>query len=253
MNQTLAERKRKERLEKLERIRRRQRRQFIAFLISLVLIIALAIYFLNSGYFRVKAVNFKGTSHIAEENLKKAKNMFTGKNIFRIPIKDVREILMSTPWVKEVEIHREFPDRINIRVIERKPVATITDGIQYFLVSDDGMVLEASDSQPELIQIADLPIKRLKPGDIVKVEEFNEAMKIYTNLPLSIKKKVSVISAPSTERIILYIRGVEVLYGMAEHLEEKNAVLEQILKKEGTSVISIDIRVPTNPVVKSQP
>ncbi len=253
MNQTLAERKRKERQEKLERIRRRQKRQFIGFLIAFVLIIVLAIYFLNSDYFKVKAISFEGTSHLAKENLEKIKNMFTGKNIFRVPVKDAKEILSSSPWVKEVEIHRDFPDKINVKVIEREPVASITDGIQYFLVSDDGMVLEVSDSAPELIQIADLPVRKLKPGDEVKTEEFNEAMEIYTGLPSSLKKKVSVISAPSLERIILYISGVEVLYGMAEHLEEKNAVLEQILKKEGTSVISIDIRVPTNPVVKSQP
>lgn len=253
MSQTLAERKRKERQEKLEKIRLRQRQQFIGFLIAFVLIIALTIYFLNSGYFKVKTVGFEGVSHITKENLEKARNMFTGKNIFRVPVDGAKKILMSSPWVKEVEIHRDFPDKVNIKVIERKPVASITDGIQHFLVSNDGVVLEVSDSAPELIQIADLPVRKLESGDEVRAEEFDEAMEIYTSLSLSLKKQVSVISAPSTERIILYISGVEVLYGMAEHLEEKNAVLEQILKKEGTSVISIDIRVPTNPVVKTQP
>lgn len=253
MSETLAERKRRERQEKLKRIRRRQRQQFIAFVTVFILVIGAAIYFFNSDYFKVKRVNIYGARHISKGNIDKARGMFIGKNIFRIPIRDVKGIFLSSPWVKDVKIYRDWPDSVNVKVIERKPIASITDGIQYFLVSDDGVVLEVTDTAPDLIQIADLPVKKLRPGEKVKTDEFTEAMKIFVNLPPFLKKKVSIISAPSVERIILYMGGVEVLYGMAEHFEEKNAVLEQILRKEGKSAISIDIRVPTNPVVKTQP
>lgn len=250
MNETIVERKRRERKEKLEKQRKAQQRQIIVFVGTLCIIVIALIYFLNSDFFKVKEVYVGKVEHISNTDIGKAKSLGEKKNIFFFPSAEIRTIFQDNPWVKNVEIRKDWPDRVIIKINERKPFGYITDGIKYYAVSDDGFVLEISDTPENLVQFADLPLKKPEVGSQIKSEEFSQAIKIFKSLPESFKKGVRVISARSPERIIIYMNGIEILYGMAEHLEEKNAVLKQIIQREGTAVISIDIRVPTNPVVK---
>lgn len=178
-------------------------------------------FFLSSDYFKIKEVRMAKTEHVKEEIKQKTESLLLGKNIFRAPISRAKEVMLSDPWVREVRIKRDFPDRIEVEVVERKPVAQISKDSFYYLISDDGMVLEKSLEQKELIEIADLPLKTVKTGSRLNSREFLEAMKVYRSLDRDIKKQVLVISAPSADRLIFYIGGIEVVYGQATYLPEK--------------------------------
>lgn len=253
MAETVAERKKRERKEKLELQKKKQKRQYLVILVIILALIVGIVYFMTSDFFNVKKVQVTGGEHIVEENKAGVRKLVLGKSIFRVPTGNIKSILSRNPWVKEVKISKDYPDRVVININERKPVAVLSDGISYYTVSGDGHVLEISEKPSQLVQIMDIPLKNLSVGEKINSEEFKQALEIYKSLPQSLKKDVMVISAPSVERIVMYVGGVEVIYGMAEHIEEKNTVLKEILSREGTSVISIDIRVPTNPIVKGEP
>ncbi len=253
MSETLVERKKRERLEKIRAARKRQQ---IRLLISggfIVLVLSLVFMLLNSSAFAIKEVEISKPEHVSQKEVEEAKKKLLGKNIFRAPVSDVREVFSQNPWVKEVSFKKRYPDRISVYIEERVPVGQIFFNSNYFLVSTDGMVLDSSQEPYEIIQISDLPLKNLKTGSVVKSAEFDEAMKVYKELPEDLKKKIFVISAASQDRLIFYIEGTEIIYGSAEFLAEKNQIIKEILSREGTRAISIDIRVPENPIVKTQP
>jgi cell division protein FtsQ len=253
VNETLAEIKRRERQKKIEQARRKQRIRLAFAGLTILVIFLILIFFLNSDYFKIKIVNFNQTLHVSQKKIDAVSSHLKGKNLFRAPFGKVRELLLSDPWVKEVQIKRKFPDEVQIKIVERKPVAQVAlDGF-YYLIAEDGMVLEKKANPEDLIQIADLPVKKLTPGKILKSQPFESAMKVYRSLSADLKKKVLVISAPSSDKIIFYLGGVEVIFGQPEYLEEKLMILKEILKREGSKAISVDLRVPDNPVVKTQP
>lgn len=252
MSETLKEIKRREREKKLQEARKRQRKKLLIFLAGFFATALLLAFFLSSDYFKIKEVRMAKTEHVKEEIKQKTESLLLGKNIFRAPISRAKEVMLSDPWVREVRIKRDFPDRIEVEVVERKPVAQISKDSFYYLISDDGMVLEKSLEQKELIEIADLPLKTVKTGSRLNSREFLEAMKVYRSLDRDIKAGAGDFCS-SADRLIFYIGGIEVVYGQATYLPEKNLILKEILKREGKKAISIDLRVPDNPVVKTEP
>lgn len=253
MSETFKERKRKEREKKLQEARKKQRRKMLIASFIIILFLTLILFFLNSSYFEVKKVEVSKTKNISPEIIEKSKSLLIGKNIFRAPIGKARQVLSSDIWVNKVEISRDYPDKLIVSIGERKPVAQVSKEGIFYVVADDGMVLKRSVESEGLIEIADLPLKNIQVGAFLKSKEFEEAMKVYRHLDPDIKKKVMVISASSKDRLIFYIDGIEVIYGDTAYLEEKNKILKEILKREGKKVISIDLRVPDTPVVKTQP
>lgn len=253
MPETLVEIKRREREKKLREARKRQKRTMAAAVAVFILFILLAVFFLSSDYFKIKTVNFSKTVHVSSKTLAEAEKILRGKNIFRAPVKKAAEVLLRDPWVKEANIKRKLPDKIEVVIAERKPAAQIAFEGFYYLVSDDGMVLERRHSPEDIVQIADLPVKTVKVGRALKIAEFESAMKVYKGLDSELRQKVLVISAPSADRIIFYLGGIEVIFGQAEYLDEKIKILKEILKREGDKAISIDLRVPDNPIVKVKP
>lgn len=253
MGETLKERKRKEREQKIKEVRKRQKRRLIIFSIATVLALAFVVFFLNSPYFKVKSVEIKGIKNADTRRVNEVRKILMGKNIIRAPLSRAKNLLLNDSWIRKVEFDRDFPNKITVKVSERKPVAQISKDGFFYLVSEDGMVLEKQVEPGELIEIADIPLKSIKVGSIIRSKEFSEAMEVYNSFDGELKKKVLVISATSVDKLIFYISGTEVIYGNAEYTEEKNKILKEILKKEGKKAISIDLRIPDNPVVKTQP
>jgi cell division protein FtsQ len=60
----------------------------------------------------------------------------------------IRARLLELPWVKDATIQRRWPDRIDIRIVERKPAAIWQHKGRMRLIDTEGVVLPADDLQP---------------------------------------------------------------------------------------------------------
>jgi cell division protein FtsQ len=253
MSETYAERKKRERLEKLREARKRQTRKLAILASSLLAAFLLALFLINSPYFKVKEVSVKRVDHLSESEEKRIEELLLDKNIFFAPTGRAKSALQKNPWIKDVRFRKDFPSKIIVMPVERKPVGQIAFDSRYYLIASDGMILDVIDEPAPLIQIADLPIKTVKVGTILKKKELEDAIKVYESLPENLKKRVLIISAASSDKLIFYIEGIEVIYGAPEYTEEKNQILIEVLKREGEKAIYIDLRVPDSPVVKTKP
>lgn len=65
-----------------------------------------------------------------------------GKSILRIPIELRRAQIESLPWVEDATVRRVLPNRIQVDVVERTPVAFLREGSNMFLIDAHGVILD---------------------------------------------------------------------------------------------------------------
>lgn len=65
-----------------------------------------------------------------------------GRSVLRIPLSERRAQIEALPWVERATVRRALPNRIEIEIVERTPIAFLRDGSDLFLVDRQGMILD---------------------------------------------------------------------------------------------------------------
>lgn len=64
-----------------------------------------------------------------------------GKSVLRVPLEKRREQLESLPWVEQATVRRALPDRIEVELTERAPIAFLRQDSDMALVDVHGVIL----------------------------------------------------------------------------------------------------------------
>lgn len=93
----------------------------------------------------IKKIKLSGSfEHIAQEEVESVLQAYVGEGFFSLDIHALQKKLGAKPWADSVSIRRVWPDRLDIIIIERKPVARWDDR---HLVSDKAVVFAADASK----------------------------------------------------------------------------------------------------------
>ena len=69
-----------------------------------------------------------------------------GRSLYLFPLADRYKTLVHIPWVKEASILRTWPNRIQVRITERHPVAYVESRSEsissWWLIDEEGVILE---------------------------------------------------------------------------------------------------------------
>lgn len=132
------------------------------------------VYFLFfSGIFQIEKIIVSGGEKVSEESVKA---FIPRENIFLIDVKEIeKNILNNFPQIGKVEIHRSFPDALNVLATERLPVALWCQEPRCFLVDNEGVIFEGSASETDLIKITG-------PKEILDKEKISQIMGIKEKL-----------------------------------------------------------------------
>jgi len=65
-----------------------------------------------------------------------------GKSVLRIPIDERRKQIEALPWIEEATVRRALPNRIEVEITERTPVAFVREANDMALVDVHGVILE---------------------------------------------------------------------------------------------------------------
>jgi len=76
-----------------------------------------------SPSFRVERIAWHGLTQLDETEMTHRFKSVMGKNIFRVDIDDMHRRLMAERWIKAATVKKDFPNRLSIFVVERKPAA----------------------------------------------------------------------------------------------------------------------------------
>jgi cell division protein FtsQ len=88
------------------------------------------------------AIEISGAAHASRSQIERVFSIDLGRSVYLLPLSDRRDALRTVDWVKDASIARLWPNRVVVRVEERKPVAFVTLGPSRFaLIDDDGVIL----------------------------------------------------------------------------------------------------------------
>lgn len=230
--------------------RRQWRRRFLAWkwVIALLLVIVLlcvgiwAAYF--SSWLQVKGADVEGDLTMATPaQVEQFADVPLGDPLLTADLDGVRlRVLANLPVVKSVDVSREWPDKILIKVTERTPVAVVSIGGRLRALDSSGAVFWHYAKAP-----AGLP--RVTSSTGTDSQALSEAAKVAAALPPALDQRVDHVLVTTVDDISLSLRdGRTVVWGGATDSDAKAAVLLALLKSNPKAG-KYDVSVPGQPVV----
>lgn len=153
--------------EKLQK--RRERRQRVYRILSRVgffaILIGAAVLALTL-FFKVDRIELTGTDRYSKAQVVSQISIDEGDNLYlwdKISVYDT--ITSEFPYIQDVQIRRELPNRIVISVTECTAALAIQSGTGYYLLSETGKILEYTDSPGELISVSGVSLSGRLPGE----------------------------------------------------------------------------------------
>ena len=64
------------------------------------------------------------------------------RSVLRIPLNERRRLLETIPWVEQATVRRALPNRIEVEITERTPIAFLREGSDLALVDVHGVILD---------------------------------------------------------------------------------------------------------------
>jgi cell division septal protein FtsQ len=147
------------------------------------------LFFENPDY-QLKTIELQTDGTLQREQILHAADLREGENIFRVNLARVHDLIQQLPQTDEVQVVRKLPSEIGIRVVERKPVAWITNEKEIsdpfasesaFLVDARGVLMKEKKLLPEYLG---LPVilgcssESLEVGKVVESPEAKTALEL---------------------------------------------------------------------------
>ena len=93
---------------------------------------ALVAWVLTAPLFRLRSVEVKtpksGPERVSPAWVRQVLAPLQGKNLVQLSLADATARVQRNPWIASVEITKELPDRLRVKIAERKPVALLLAG-----------------------------------------------------------------------------------------------------------------------------
>lgn len=179
------------------------------------------LFFENPDY-QLTQIEVQTDGTLQRDQILKAADLHDGENIFSVNLAQVRDRLQQLPQVDEVQVIRKLPGEIDLRIVERKPIAWITSDKQIsdpfasevaFLVDARGVLMKEKKLLPEYLGlplITGCTSESLEAGKIVESLEAKAALELLR------------LSTRSFMQTRFQIREIDVSKGYCLVVSDKN-------------------------------
>jgi len=189
----------------------------IAAVLAVIVVAALAVR--NSRYFKLEDIRVDDKSCATSLEAGSLLEIYKGRNIFDIGMGALASRIESTyPAIKKAVVKRILPNRLEIDIIPRFPVAKIKDRRGYFPIDGTGMVLSPDIKSGSLPVIIGFSMWRLpKAGERLKNEQLEKALRlidVINEASFSQDYGITTVDARSGRNLSFYLdSGIEVKIG----------------------------------------
>lgn len=176
-------------------------------------------------------------------------------SIFSVPLAERRRRLLAIDWVDDASVSRVWPDRLVVRISERKPVAFVFFRSGVLLIDSHGVLLEP----PAQAQFAFPVLSGIRDGDSddVRREHVRTFLRLMDELGY-LTKDVSEVDAtdPDNIRIVTQAddRAVSLLLGDTNFAQRYQNFLSHYpeIRKRSPDVKAFDLRLDNQITVKER-
>jgi cell division protein FtsQ len=196
-----------------------------------------------SSTLTVKHVDVQGESTLPPQRILDAAQVPTGAHLAQLDLGAIRTRVAGLAAVKRVDVSREWPDGVLIKVVERRPVAVVELAGRYQAMDDEGVLFRSYARPP-----AGLP--RVVPSQAVSSQALAEAAGVIAALPSGLAARVDHVGVRGLDEVTLTMRGgATVLWGSDAQSPLKAQVLVRLLARPARVY---DVSVPGQPVTSGR-
>lgn len=262
------------RSERAAAARAKSRKPLIIVSVVAALVLALVVAFFvlsRSSVFIIENVDVVGAEHLTTSEVSALIEVPQGTTLLNVDASSIESSLLRDAWVKDVTINRVFPSTLQVVITERDIAAVVeipmgsTQTIQNWAIASDGMwlmVIPSQDSEvgqslspkiyedeAEALHITGVPYG-LEPeiGTYCTDENVNNALSIVSGMTTELADQVKTVTATDPESTLLTLdSGVEIAFGTADDIREKELICQQIMQENEGKVAYINVRVVSRP------
>lgn len=235
-----------------ERERRQQAiaRRRVLLVAALAVVLGIVVWGLfalwRAPIFPVQRVVVTGSSRLSTESVRKLAAVPEDATLIRADLGRIEERLLTSPWIAEATVARQFPDTLAIEVVERTPSAVIdAGGTKLWLADSTGRWLGPLGSQDAtgLVTVRDIEGLAPQAGERTRSPEARNALAVIAGLSAEMRQMLKTVSAPSVDKTALITTSdVQIIVGNAEDIAKKDIVARKILATEN-GVVYVNVRV----------
>ena len=227
------------------RARRRTRLAVaLSVLVTVALLVATGWVLLGSGLLGVRTVQVGGTARLDPAEVRAVADVATGTPLALVDTDAVAARVARLPVVRSVDVTRDWPRTVVIRVSERTAAAARPIGPSYALIDRTGVAFATVARRPKDLPIVTAPADAGRP-------ELRVALDVLEQLPADLRQKVRTVRAAGRDEVELHLtRDRTVVWGSAERSERKAAVLAVLLSRKKSKVQTYDVSAPDAPTTR---
>lgn len=214
--------------------RRSGRRLFkgIIFLLICGAILSALVYI---PIFTLKKINLVGANRLTVDDVLKVGDIYIGEPLFQLETDQVASRLSKDLRVEEVSVRRIVPSTLEVKVKERRPLATIACDYGYLDMDVHGKILDSYKNLREMPipMITGAYVHDKYIGDDVEDELVNQILLFLNRLDEASLKKLSEVAIVSADYLVAYTdteQPVQIRIGKLERLDEKAHLVKDFLR-----------------------
>ena len=221
---------------------------------SIAAIIIIGVIFtFTSPLFNIKEIKVENNQILSAEKIVSLSGLKKDQNIFRFLKADVETHLKEDPYVESVEISRELPSTVKLKVKERNRDFCIKFLNGYAFINNQGYILEITEDTAgvKVLEGIETPEENIQPGnrldkkDLKKLEIAIQIIKVAKENEIS-EKITGIDISDKTQYIIHFANDKKDAYlGDGSNLNTKILYIKEIVEKyevdkEGTIYVDGD-------------
>ena len=229
---------------------------FVTKLLALILLFGasgLLYHVAASDGFRIERVVVVGSQLVPSAEIERTAAV-AGLNIFWVREEEVGHRLQAIAAVQSARARTVLPDRLEVRIVERAPVAVWQNGGMSYLVDAEGRVLQATDKAVALPTIRDVGSQPVQVGDAVDRAVLATTFRLQQLLPrLAGLTPRELEYGLDTGITVVPDSGPRVRFGSDNDLEWQVSALVAIrreLDRQGQRPELIDVRFRDRPYAR---
>jgi cell division septal protein FtsQ len=217
--------------------------------------------------YALKDVQFQTDGSMPREQAIATAGLNGGRNVFAYDLNVAREALLALPQVESAELRRYLPDRIDIAVTERQPVAWVSQSVpaenarpeRGRLIDAKARVFQPKRTLPQqaaLPCIVGAPLEDFAPGKPVHAAEVMMALELLRKVRESGAFQVTCIDVSKGYCLLVTDhKGVTTTFGLDDLDEQlkRLAVIREEAVRIGQDLKTVNVMVSRNIPVTFRP
>lgn len=197
------------------------------FLVFLILLLFIVFGMISSFFLKIKVVEYKDKAN------KFTFNRFLNKNLFFLNIKhEEAKILKQYPFLKEVKLTKKYLNKLKVDYLEEIAIAFIQSGSQFFLLNENGKIVEKTSKKPnseiEIQYFQKLRQYEAKVGTVMSKTEVLTALHLIQKQQ-QIPYSFNLIKISSLNKVTIITKsGLEIIVDSKKDIAKSLNILQNI-------------------------